>query len=96
MKYILLCSAILLCCCHNAHHQSSSPQPRPEPAPGTIELKMKKINGIYYPDYMSEDEVLGYAEKFKKDEGDSVHYRLGAIGNWNCVSADGVTCGYMF
>lgn len=92
MRCILLCSAILLCCCHNAHHQNLSSQPRFDPPPGTIELKMKKVNGIYYPDYMSEDDVLKYAEKFKKDEGDSAHYRLGAIGNWNCVSANGVTC----
>ena len=29
---------------------------------------------------------------FKRDEGDSVHYRLGCIGHWRCVSTDSVTC----
>ncbi|WP_295684496.1 hypothetical protein [uncultured Fibrobacter sp.] len=42
---------------------------------------------------MQEEEVHKYADMFKRDEGDSVHYRLGRIGgDWRCVSTDSVTC----
>jgi hypothetical protein len=57
-----------------------------------IELTYNECNGVYHPTYMNQNEVLDYIEYFKKDESDSVHYRLGYINNWWCYSSDKVQC----
>jgi hypothetical protein len=54
-------------------------------------ITYNEINGVYYPADISQDEVLDYIEYFKKDESDSVHYRLGYITN-RCNSSDKVQC----
>ena len=92
MKILLLCFVLLLCSCHIYNKGKLSKPPYLNNPPGTIRVNKKVVDGICYPDYMQEEEVHRYADMFKRDEGDSVHYRLGCIGHWRCVSADSVTC----
>ncbi len=95
MRILLFCTALLLCSCHTAPYNktTSSSHTYLEDPPGTIRINKKLVNGLCYPDYMQEEEVHKYADMFKRDEGDSVHYRLGRIGgDWRCVSTDSVTC----
>lgn len=94
MRFLFFCTVLLLCSCHTAPYNKDSslkPSYLDEPS-GTIHLNKKLVNGLCYPDYMQEEEVHKYADMFKRDEGDSVHYRLGCIGHWRCVSTDSVTC----
>lgn len=83
MNRFLLYFVLAMCACYSAAQQNSST---------TIQLKMNSVNGVFFPDYMHEEEALVLANQFKKDVGDSIHYRLGAINKFNCVSLDGVTC----
>jgi hypothetical protein len=53
------------------------------------ELEYKVVNGVYCPDYVDADSVLKYIEKFKRDEGDSIHYRLGLVDRYYCPITDG-------
>lgn len=92
MKILLFFLVLLLFSCHTYNKGEQSKHPYLNYPPGTIRVNKKIVDGICYPDYMREEEVNKYADMFKRDEGDSVHYRLGCIGHWRCVSADSVTC----
>ena len=92
MKILLFFLVLLLFSCHTYNKGEQSKHPYLNYPPGTIRVNKKIVDGICYPDYMQEEEVHKYADMFKRDEGDSVHYRLGCIGHWRCVSTDSVTC----
>jgi hypothetical protein len=96
MKLLLIYFVLFLCCCHTTIHQEPIVITEQKDDADIIELHWKGVNGICYPDYMEESEVLLYAEALRKDEGDSVRYRLGVINDWKCKSSDRVTCDTLY